>query len=85
MKKLFYLFIFFLSVISFSCKKEPKKHKITYEVNFFQTPSTGSSNFIGISNPTIAGKVEEALKEINEEAKAKGAQLNARRNQKTGF
>ena len=25
------------------------------------------------SNPTIAGKVEEALKEINEEAKAKGA------------
>ena len=32
-----------------------------------------------------AGKVEDALKEINEEAKAKGAQLSARRNQKTGF
>jgi 5-(carboxyamino)imidazole ribonucleotide mutase len=44
-----------------------------------------AARILGISNPTIAGKVEEALKEINEEAKAKGAQLNARRNQKTGF
>lgn len=55
MKKLFYLFIIFLSIIFFSCKKEPKKHKITYEVNFFQTPSTGSSNFIGISTMPLDG------------------------------
>ena len=32
-----------------------------------------------------AAKVSESLKAINEEAKAKGAQLSARRNQKTGF
>jgi len=44
-----------------------------------------AARILGISNLEIAGKVEDALKEINEEAKAKGAQLSARRNQKTGF
>jgi len=55
MKKLFYLIIFFLLVISFSCKKEPKKHKLTYEVNFFQTPSVGHSNFIDITSMPLDG------------------------------
>jgi len=44
-----------------------------------------AARILGISDSVIATKVEEALKEINEEAKAKGAQLSARRNQKTGF
>jgi 5-(carboxyamino)imidazole ribonucleotide mutase len=33
----------------------------------------------------VAKKVEAQLADIREEAKAKGANLNARRNQKTGF
>ena len=44
-----------------------------------------AARILGISDSAIATKVETALKEINEEAKAKGAQLSARRNQKTGF
>jgi 5-(carboxyamino)imidazole ribonucleotide mutase len=44
-----------------------------------------AARILGISNLEIAGKVEDALKEINEEAKAKGANLNARRSHKTGF
>ena len=44
-----------------------------------------AARILGISNSEIAGKVEDALKEINKEAKAKGAQLSASRNQKTGF
>jgi 5-(carboxyamino)imidazole ribonucleotide mutase len=44
-----------------------------------------AARILGISDAAISAKVEEALKEINEEAKAKGAALNARRNQKTGF
>ena len=44
-----------------------------------------AARILGISDAAISAKVEEALKDINEEAKAKGAALNARRNQKTGF
>jgi 5-(carboxyamino)imidazole ribonucleotide mutase len=44
-----------------------------------------AARILGVSNSEIAGKVEDALKEINKEAKAKGAQLSASRNQKTGF
>ena len=40
---------------------------------------------LGISDEGISLKVEKTLKEINEEAKTKGANLIARRNQKTGF
>jgi hypothetical protein len=38
-----------LSILMFgfvSCKKEPIKHKITYEIRFFETPSIGHSNSI---------------------------------------
>jgi 5-(carboxyamino)imidazole ribonucleotide mutase len=38
-----------------------------------------------VSDARISEKVVESLKEINNEAKAKGANLTARRNQKTGF
>jgi 5-(carboxyamino)imidazole ribonucleotide mutase len=44
-----------------------------------------AARILGVSDATISAKVSEALKSINEEAKAKGAQLSARRNQKTGF
>lgn len=44
-----------------------------------------AARILGISDEGISLKVEKALKEINEEAKAKGANLTARRNQKTGF
>ena len=44
-----------------------------------------AARILGISDEEISLKVGNALKEINEEAKAKGANLNARRNQKTGF
>jgi 5-(carboxyamino)imidazole ribonucleotide mutase len=40
---------------------------------------------LGISDAAISAKVSDALKEINSEAKAKGANLNARRTNKTGF
>ena len=44
-----------------------------------------AARILGISDAAISVKVAESLKAINEEAKAKGAQLSARRNQKTGF
>ncbi len=44
-----------------------------------------AARILGISDAGISAKVAESLKAINEEAKAKGAQLSARRNQKTGF
>jgi 5-(carboxyamino)imidazole ribonucleotide mutase len=44
-----------------------------------------AARILGISDEAISAKVAESLKAINEEAKAKGAQLSARRNQKTGF
>ena len=44
-----------------------------------------AARILGISDEEISSKVGNALKEINEEAKIKGANLTARRNQKTGF
>ena len=44
-----------------------------------------AARILGISDEEISSKVGDALKEINEEAKTKGANLTARRNQKTGF
>jgi 5-(carboxyamino)imidazole ribonucleotide mutase len=44
-----------------------------------------AARILGLSNSAISLKVAEALKEINTEAKEKGANLSARRNQKTGF
>jgi 5-(carboxyamino)imidazole ribonucleotide mutase len=44
-----------------------------------------AARILGISDEEISLKVASALKEINEEAKIKGANLTARRNQKTGF
>jgi 5-(carboxyamino)imidazole ribonucleotide mutase len=44
-----------------------------------------AARILGISDAEISSKVGNALKEINEEAKTKGANLTARRNQKTGF
>jgi 5-(carboxyamino)imidazole ribonucleotide mutase len=44
-----------------------------------------AARIIGSSDAKVAKKVEAQLADIREEAKAKGANLNARRNQKTGF
>jgi 5-(carboxyamino)imidazole ribonucleotide mutase len=44
-----------------------------------------AARIIGLSDSSIAQKIESQLASLSEEAKAKGAQLSARRNIKTGF
>ncbi|CAN2215667.1 PurE Phosphoribosylcarboxyaminoimidazole (NCAIR) mutase [Candidatus Nanopelagicaceae bacterium] len=44
-----------------------------------------AARIIGSSDASVAKKVEAQLADIREEAKAKGANLNARRNTNTGF
>jgi 5-(carboxyamino)imidazole ribonucleotide mutase len=44
-----------------------------------------AARILGISDKDISSKVSKALEELNVEAKAKGASLSAKRNQKTGF
>ena len=44
-----------------------------------------AARIIGSADSAIATKIEEQLQELNQEAKAKGAALSARRNIKTGF
>ena len=44
-----------------------------------------AARILGVSDSAISTKVSDALKEVNTEAKEKGANLNARRSQKTGF
>jgi 5-(carboxyamino)imidazole ribonucleotide mutase len=44
-----------------------------------------AARIIGSSDANVAKKVEAQLADIREEAKAKGANLSARRNTKTGF
>jgi 5-(carboxyamino)imidazole ribonucleotide mutase len=44
-----------------------------------------AARILGISDTAISAKVGDALKEINAEAIAKGANLNSRRGNKTGF
>ena len=44
-----------------------------------------AARIIGSADASIAKRVEAQLATISDEAKAKGAQLNARRNNKTGF
>jgi 5-(carboxyamino)imidazole ribonucleotide mutase len=44
-----------------------------------------AARIIGSSDATVSKKIEDQLLELSSEAKAKGAQLSARRNQKTGF
>ena len=44
-----------------------------------------AARILGVSDKVISEKVSKNLREINEEAKEKGANLISRRNQKTGF
>ena len=44
-----------------------------------------AARIIGSADADVAKKIETQLSELSAEAKAKGAQLSARRNQKTGF
>ena len=44
-----------------------------------------AARILATSDNALFSKVESAMQKLNEEAKAKGAALKARRNQKTGF
>ena len=44
-----------------------------------------AARIIGAANSAVAKKIEAQLAALSDEAKAKGANLNARRNTKTGF
>ena len=44
-----------------------------------------AARILATSDSALLTKVETAMQKLNEEAKAKGAALKARRNQKTGF
>jgi len=44
-----------------------------------------AARILGIGDDTVSQQVADHLKELESEAKAKGANLNARRSQKTGF
>jgi 5-(carboxyamino)imidazole ribonucleotide mutase len=44
-----------------------------------------AARVIGSADAAVAKKIESQLSELSEEAKAKGAQLSARRSAKTGF
>ena len=44
-----------------------------------------AARIIGSADATVAKKIEDQLATLSEEAKAKGAQLSARRNTKPGF
>jgi 5-(carboxyamino)imidazole ribonucleotide mutase len=44
-----------------------------------------AARIIGAADADIARKIEAQLATLSEEAKAKGAQLSARRSTKTGF
>jgi 5-(carboxyamino)imidazole ribonucleotide mutase len=44
-----------------------------------------AARILGLADSAISAKVGDALAAINSEAKEKGANLSARRSQKTGF
>jgi 5-(carboxyamino)imidazole ribonucleotide mutase len=44
-----------------------------------------AARILGSSDSAVAAKVAQSLNDLSDEAKAKGASLNARRTQKTGF
>ncbi len=44
-----------------------------------------AARILGVTDVAISAKISEGLQTINAEAKAKGANLTSRRNQKTGF
>jgi 5-(carboxyamino)imidazole ribonucleotide mutase len=44
-----------------------------------------AARIIGSADADVAKKIDAQLETLSEEAKAKGAQLSARRNAKTGF
>lgn len=48
MKKLFYLFLVLSIFVFSSCKKEPKYHKIKYQITFLELPSFGTSNYLEV-------------------------------------
>lgn len=49
MKKLIkYIVLVLVTLFTFSCKKE-ETHKVKFELEFFETPSTGSSNFLEVT------------------------------------
>ena len=58
MKNLIYIFLITLiSVFSTSCKKEPKNHKIKYDIEFHQVPDYGYTNWMELGvTPSYVGE-----------------------------
>jgi hypothetical protein len=49
MKKFLYILILsFLTILSVSCKKQPKLHKIKYQITFLEIPHWASSNYLEV-------------------------------------
>ena len=44
-----------------------------------------AAKILAVSDKDLLAKVESAMQKLNQEAKAKGAALNAKRSQRTGF
>ena len=44
-----------------------------------------AARILAVSNKDLHSRVENAMQKLNQEAKAKGASLKAKRTQKTGF
>ena len=57
----------------------------TVGIDNAKTPGILAARIIGSADAAVAKKIESQLSELSEEAKAKGAQLSARRSAKTGF
>lgn len=63
MKNILYIFLA-LSVIFTSCKKEPKFHKIKYQIVFHELPSFGSSNYLEVQAvPCYYGEYNNSVDE----------------------
>ena len=57
----------------------------TVSINGAKNAGILAARIIGSADSAVAKKIESQLSELADEAKAKGAQLSARRNAKTGF
>ena len=63
MRKLLYIFIL-LSFVFTSCKKEPKSHRIKFQITFLELPSYGTSNYLEVTaQPCYYGEYNNSVDE----------------------
>jgi hypothetical protein len=63
MKKLLYLFVL-VALVFTSCKKEPKLHKIKFQITFLEIPNWASSNYIDVTaQPCYYGDYNNSVDE----------------------